>query len=102
MKMQAKLGGEPEIEKRSRGRRSPNVKPLVLDILRRVGSGGATTAEVDEQVRASIPSVAKDTVGSVLSRLKSDGALAYVGDRYFERQYAPKSEPSPALRAAIN
>jgi hypothetical protein len=34
--------------------------------------------------------VAKDTVGSVLSRLKSDGALVYVGERYYEKGQEPK------------
>lgn len=54
------------------------------------GVNGASSAEVDEQVRARVPTVAKDTVGSVLSRLKSDGALVYVGERYYEKGQEPK------------
>lgn len=90
LRMQARMNGTPE-EKAPR-LRSPSVKPVVLDIMRNAGAIGATSTEVDELVRVKVPSVAKDTVGSILSRLKSDGALVYVGDRYYERQFAPKPE----------
>lgn len=72
--------------------RSPSVKPVVLDIMRQAGAAGATTAEVDDLVRQKVPSVAKDTVGSILSRLKSEGALAYTGERYYEKQFAPSED----------
>lgn len=85
-------GGEPSP---ATGRkRSPNIKPLVLELMNRAGFTGATSAEVDKAVRLRVPSVAKDTVGSVLSRLKSDGALIYDGERYYEKQFAPKP-PAP-------
>lgn len=71
-------------------RRAPPIKPLVLDIMRDAGAIGATSNEVDGCVRQTVPSVAKDTVGSVLSRLKSDGALVYVGERYYEKGQEPK------------
>lgn len=74
-------------------KRSPHVKPLVLDIMSKVGAEGATSAEVDAMVRTIVPSVADDTVGSVLSRLKSDGALVYNGERYYEKRFAPQSNP---------
>jgi hypothetical protein len=70
-------------------KRSPNVKPVVLDIMASVGTEGATSAEVEALVRTKVPSVADATVPSVLSRLKSDGALAYVGERYYEKRFAP-------------
>jgi hypothetical protein len=70
--------------------RAPSVKPVVLDVMRTAGIWGATTSEVDEKVRQKVPTVAKDTVGSILSRLKSEGALVYVGERYYEKQFAPK------------
>jgi len=72
--------------------RSPSVKPVVLDIMRAAGTQGASTAEVDERVREKVPTVAKDTVGSILSRLKADGALVYENERYYERQFAPKPD----------
>jgi hypothetical protein len=71
--------------------RSPAIKPLVLEIMHNAGAKGASSAEVDALVRQKVPTVADDTVGSVLSRLKSDNALSYVGDRYYERQFAPNS-----------
>ena len=54
---------------------------------------GATSTEVDELVRQKVPSVAKDTVGSVLSRLKGDGALVHDGERYYDKRFAPKPQP---------
>src|SRR3546814_21075649 len=49
---------------------------------------------------SDLPAVAKDTVGSVLSRLKSEGALVYVGARYYEKRFAPQNRPfDPGLRA---
>lgn len=84
--------------------RSPSVKPLVLDIMREAALAGATTAEVDERVRAKIPTVAKDTVGSILSRLKSDGALVYEGERYYDKKFTPRNPESPFDRTlrAVN
>lgn len=101
LKMLAKISGEPEPSAQPARTRSPNVKPVVLDIMHSVGPLGATTTEVDDLVRAKIPSVAKDTVGSVLSRLKSEGALIYSGERYFEKQFAPRADANfeKALRA---
>jgi hypothetical protein len=90
----SKFSGSP-----SPKRRSPSVKPVVLDVMRAAGSTGATSAAVDQQVREKVPTVAKDTVGSVLSRLKSDGALVYEGDRYYEKQFAPKPKEQTGLRA---
>ena len=87
------LSGEPApIEKRPR-MRSPNVKPIVLDYMHEVAQRGASTAEVDEHVKTKIPTVAKETVGSVLSRLKADGALTFDGERYYEKKFSPTSNP---------
>ena len=88
--------GEPP-PNRSR-KRSANIKPLVLDLMHRAGFTGATSAEVDKAVRERVPTVAKDTVGSVLSRLKSDGALTYDGERYYEKQFTPPKQPAPFER----
>lgn len=98
--LRAKINGEASPVAR---KRSPNIKPLVLDIMHQVGFTGATSAEVDEIVRCKVPTVAKDTVGSVLSRLKSDGALTFDGERYYERQFAPKPEaPFEGPLRAVN
>ena len=74
-------------------KRSPSVKPLVLDLVIKSGTTGITTREVDDAVRAANPSVATATVGSVLSRLKSDGALKFDGERYYETKFAPVLRP---------
>jgi hypothetical protein len=99
MELMRELTGEPAVVERPR-RRAPNVKPLVLDYMREVGERGATSAEVDEAVRSLNPAVAKDTVGSVLSRLKSEGAFVYDGERYYEKKFAPAPRPfEPGLRS---
>jgi hypothetical protein len=72
-------------------KRSANVKPLVLDIMERAGDVGATSAEVTERVRERMPTVSKDSVGSILSRLKADKALTHDGTRYFDARFAPKT-----------
>lgn len=93
-KLLAKLNGEP-VQILAKRKRSPNVSPLVLDIMRTAGTAGATSSEVDALVKEQIPGVAKATVSSILSRLKAEGALIYVGERYYEKQYAPPANPSP-------
>jgi hypothetical protein len=94
-----KMGGEGAPPPTVQRTRSPNIKPLVLEIMHRVGFTGATTAEVDREVREKVPTVAKETVGSILSRLKSFGALTYDGVRYYEKQFTPKPPFEGGLRA---
>lgn len=84
-------------------RRSANVKPLILDIMREADTLGATSIEVLEKVKAKVPTVAKDTVGSVLSRLKADRALSYDGERYYDIRFAPKpSAPFEETARAVH
>ena len=85
----AKIEGKGYVAERKR--RAPNVKPVVLDIMTKAGEVGATSTEVAEAVKEKVPEVAKDTVGSVLSRLKSDGALIYDGVRYFDSRFRSRS-----------
>ncbi len=99
LKMRGKMTGEEP--KRQRSRAAP-VKPVVLDVMKAAGPNGATTAEVDEQVRARVPTVAKDTVGSVLSRLKGDGALVYHGERYYEKRFDPTAMSPSENRNIFN
>lgn len=89
-----KLSGEEPGPTQPR-KRAASVKPLVLDIMREAGGEGASSAEVAAIVKHRVPDVAKDTVGSILSRLKGDGALVYIGERYYEKQFAPKDPPNP-------
>ena len=96
----ATLNGDPP----KRRKRAANVKPIVLEIMASAKREGATSVEVNELVREQVPTVAKDTVASVLSRLKSDGALVYDGERYYERRYDPSKPRSviqlPPIRAS--
>jgi hypothetical protein len=102
MELLRELNGEPISEEKATRKRAPNVKPMVLDYMREVGERGATSAEVDEAVRATNPTVAKDTIGSVLSRLKSEGAFVYDGERYYEKKFAPAPRPfESGLRAVV-
>ena len=82
--------------------RSPNIKPMVLDYMRDAGPKGATSAEVDAFVRRTVPTVAKDTVGSILSRLKFDGAFVHDGERYYDKRFAPEPRPFDGGLRAVN
>ena len=87
-----------EVPTKPARQRSPNIKPMVLDYMMAAAANGATTAEVDAFVRKAVPTVAKDTVGSILSRLKFDGALAHNGERYYEKRFAPQPRPFEGLK----
>ncbi len=81
-----------------------SVKPFVIDAMREAGFAGATSNEVEyDRASKSVPDVAKDTVGSLLSRLKADGALVYDGIRYYESSFAPRTNnPFEAAAHAVN
>ena len=78
-----------------RRKRTPNIKPLIIDIMIAAAHNGATSASVSAIVKERAPSVAKNTVGCTLSRLKADGALVFDGERYYEYRFAPRSKPRP-------
>ena len=102
MELMRELNGEPVLEPSAQRKRAPNVKPMVIDYMREVGERGATSAEVDEAIRLTNPAIANATIGSVLSRLKSEGAFVYDGERYYEKKFAPPSRPfDSGLRAVI-
>jgi hypothetical protein len=102
-RLMAKLTGEPSTPTPQPRKRATNVKPLVLEIVNQAGSAGITSADVATRVQERIPEVARDSVGSILSRLKGDGAFVYVGERYYEKQFAPTDAPRPfdGLRAVV-
>ena len=76
-------------------KRATNVKPLVLEIMKGAGPKGATSFEVAAKVAERRPTVTRDSVSSILSRLKGDKALSYDGERYYDARYAPKDDPAP-------
>ncbi len=75
--------------------RALGVKSAVLNFAFEAGGEGVTTEEMRDAVERTIPEVAKDTVRSVLSRLKSDGALAFVRGRYYVKEFVPQGEDGP-------
>ena len=93
-KLHSKLSGEPP-PKAKKAQRAVGLTPIVLDVMRRAGAAGATSTEVAASAEELSPGVAKTSVAAILSRLKGDGALAYVGDRYFEKQFAPSGPANP-------
>jgi hypothetical protein len=103
----ASMGGPPIGDdfgtETTRRTRIPNVKGTVLDIMARAGSTGRTSIEVLTEASHRSPGVSRDTISSVLSRLKSDGALRYDGMRYFDAKIASASpdpaKPAPLFRA---
>lgn len=80
------LSGEVETATRKRG---ASLKPLILDYMGYVAEKGATSSEVFSALTMIVDDVKKDSVGSILSRLKSEGALVYEGERYYEKKHAP-------------
>ena len=93
-KLVSKLSGEPAVAPK-KTKRAVGITPLVLDIMRRAETSGATSQEVAARVEELAPDVARTSVAAILSRLKGDGALVYVGDRYYEKQYAPSATATP-------
>jgi hypothetical protein len=89
------LTGEPVEQAR---KRLPSLKPIILDVMKSVGEKGATAAEVHLAVSVFVDDVKRDSVGSILSRLKSEGAFTYDGERYYEKKFSP-SRPFDGLRA---
>lgn len=82
--------------------RASNVKGVVLDIMANAGTAGRTSAEVVVDAGEIIPGIARDTVSSVLSRLKTAGALVYDGLRYYDVKHGPKdgeTRTAPHMRA---
>lgn len=70
------------------------VKSLVLDLLREVGTTGLNAQTATDLADRRGVSLGRDSVSSLLSRLKKDGVVSYDGDRYrlmeFSRQDAPR------------
>jgi hypothetical protein len=96
VRVQQAMKGEPAPSKKRHG----NVKGIVLDIMREAGAEGATSAEVYAKAAYKIPGVARDTIGSSLSRLKADGALRHDGERYYE--VTSKTAHNPFEGATVN
>ena len=87
----AQIRGEvPPKDEWAQKPRNANVKGVVLDIMVAAGPEGRTSAEVVMLAQQKLPGVVRDTISSILSRLKAAGALAHDGLRYYEARHAPR------------
>lgn len=96
--MLAEANGEPSPDQGrapTRARRS-SVKTYVLELLERAGRNGLNAALAVEMAEADGKTLERGTVSSLLSRMKTDGAITYDGDRYRLTKFA-----EPASSAAI-
>jgi hypothetical protein len=95
-------GETPMQQVREPRKRATLVKPLVLKIMEAASETGATSSEVADRVQETAPTVSKDTVGSILSRLKGDGALVHDGERYYDKRFGPKGDKLPFEIRAVS
>lgn len=97
--------GEPEPARaRHRARRS-GVKSAVLDLLAQVKADGLNAAKAVQMAEARGEQLDRGTVSSLLSRLKGEGIVTYVGGLYRLREHSPDEheidlldEPAPNVR----
>lgn len=89
--MMREASGEPKIKPRAP---RSNVKQAVLDLLDQVGTKGLNAATAVELAGQSGMSLERGTVSSLLSRLKSEGALVYDGRVYRLKGYAEDGTPN--------
>jgi len=79
-----------------------SVKGAILDLLREVGTTGLNAATAVEIASRRGIALDKQTVSSLLSRLKRDGVVVYENDRYrlaqFANTKAGDGDPSTLLR----
>lgn len=80
------MGGQVAAPKRT------NVKGILLDLLREVGTTGLNAATAVEIANRRGTKLDRGTVSSILSRLKRDGTLVYEGERYKLKEFAPRSD----------
>ena len=91
--------GEPAaIAPRRRAPRA-NVKQAVLDFLGRVGSEGLNASIAVQMAESEGQTLDRGSVSSLLSRLKNEGTVTYIGGLYRLAEYSP-TEGAPDLPRA--
>lgn len=77
-------------------RRAPrsNVKRMVLSLLEQVGNDGLNAASAVEMADQKGVTLERNTVSSLLSRLKHDETVVYDGNVYKLKQFAEPSRPT--------
>lgn len=76
----------------SRGRK-PQIKTIVLDLLKDVGTTGLDATSAVALANTKGVTLDRGSVSSLLSRMKKDEIIHYDGTRYRLKEFAPKSEP---------
>jgi hypothetical protein len=78
-------------------KRRRNVKKTVMELVDVAGSAGVTAAEIVDRANALGRELDRQSVSSLLSKFKSQGALTFDGERYYPASKAPPPD-SPPLR----
>lgn len=85
------LDEPPDEESPQQGR--GKLKTLVLDMLREVGTTGLNAATAMEMADRRGLVIAKDSVSSLLSRLKKDDVVQYDGEKYRLTEFSRSTNP---------
>lgn len=94
LRMIAEAKGEEDPTKRKRAPRS-NVKNMVLRLLQEMGDLGLNAATAVELANKEGLNLERNTVSSLLSRLKADGTVVYDGSLYRLREFASPQDTKP-------
>lgn len=75
------------------------IKSVVFDLLERVGTSGLDASRAVEMANADGLTLKKNSVSSLLSRLKADGAVVFDGSLYRLPKFVKRPDDDPfALR----
>ena len=71
-------------------KRGPSNKAIVLDLLKEVGTTGLNAGTAVSLANNRGVTLDRNSVSSMLSRLKRDGVVVYDGEKYRLKEFAPK------------
>lgn len=88
------IGGDEPAPAAS-AKRGPSNKAIVLDLLKEVGTTGLNAGTAVSLANNRGVTLDRNSVSSMLSRLKRDGVVVYDGEKYRLKEFAPKETPEP-------
>ncbi len=94
------IGLEEGADSPPRKSRSSN-KAIVLDLLREVGTTGLNAATAVAMANIRGITLGRNSVSSMLSRLKRDGVVVYDGEKYRLREFAHATSRSEETKAVV-
>jgi hypothetical protein len=71
----------------------PQVKTIILDLLKDVGTTGLDATTAVAMANAKGITLDRGSVSSLLSRMKKDDIISYEGGKYRLKEFTPRSEP---------